>query len=66
MSEWLDPEEVKEIMSRIFGEIALVITKYDGFIEKFYGDEVMALFGIPKSTRTIRSGLLGPPGRYTI
>jgi class 3 adenylate cyclase/tetratricopeptide (TPR) repeat protein len=48
MSERLDPEEVKEIMSRIFGEIALVITKYEGFIEKFYGDEVMALFGIPK------------------
>jgi len=33
--EKIDPEEVKEIMSRIFGEIALVITKYDGFIEKF-------------------------------
>jgi class 3 adenylate cyclase/tetratricopeptide (TPR) repeat protein len=48
ISERLDPEEVKEIMTRIFGEIALVITKYGGFIEKFYGDEVMALFGIPK------------------
>lgn len=48
MSERLDPEEVKEIISRIFGEIALVITKYEGFIEKFYGDEVMALFGVPK------------------
>ena len=49
ISERLDPEEVKEIMTRIFGEIALVITKYEGFIEGFYGDEVMALFGIPKS-----------------
>ncbi len=48
ISERLDPEEVKEIMTRIFGEIALVITKYEGFIEKFYGDEVMALFGVPK------------------
>ena len=46
--EKIDPEEVKEIMSRIFGEIALVITKYEGFIDKFYGDEVMALFGVPK------------------
>ncbi|MBW1996664.1 MAG: AAA family ATPase [Deltaproteobacteria bacterium] len=49
MSEKLDPEEVKEIMSRIFGEIAQVVTKYEGFIEKFVGDAVMALFGIPKS-----------------
>jgi class 3 adenylate cyclase/tetratricopeptide (TPR) repeat protein len=58
--EKIDPEEVKEIMSRIFGEIALVITKYEGFIEKFYGDEVMALFGVPKvheddPVRTIRA-----------
>ena len=32
MTERLDPEEVKEIMSRIFGEIVQVITKYEGFI----------------------------------
>jgi len=49
ISERLDPEEVKEIMSRIFGEIALVVAKYGGFIEKFVGDAVMALFGIPKT-----------------
>ena len=49
MSEKLDPEEVKEIMSRIFGEIAQVVTKYEGFIEKFVGDAVVAFFGIPKA-----------------
>ena len=49
MSEKLDPEEVKEIMSRIFGEIAQVVASYEGFIEKFVGDAVMALFGVPKS-----------------
>ena len=49
MSEKLDPEEVKEIMSRIFGEIAQVVTKYEGFVEKFVGDAVMALFGVPKA-----------------
>ena len=48
MSEMLDPEEVKEIISLIFGEIAQVITKYEGFIEKFVGDAVMAIFGVPK------------------
>ena len=47
MSEKLDPEEVKEIMSRIFGEIAQVVTKYEGFIEKFIGDAVVAFFGVP-------------------
>jgi class 3 adenylate cyclase len=48
MTERLDPEEVKEIMSRIFGEIAQVVTKYEGFIERFIGDAVMAIFGVPK------------------
>ncbi len=47
MTEKLDPEEVKEIMSRIFGEIAQVVTKYEGFIEKFIGDAVVAFFGVP-------------------
>jgi len=49
MSERLDPEELKEVMGRIFGEIAQVIDKYEGFIEKFVGDAVMALFGVPKA-----------------
>ena len=48
MSEKLDPEEVKEITSRIFGEVARVVDRYDGFVEKYIGDAVMALFGVPK------------------
>ena len=49
MSEKLDPEEVKEITSRIFGEISKIVANYDGFIEKFAGDAVMALFGVPRA-----------------
>jgi len=49
MSERLDPEDVKEITSRIFGRISKVIDKYEGFVEKFIGDAVMALFGVPKT-----------------
>jgi len=48
MTEKLDPEEVKEIMDRIFGKISRVVVKYEGFIEKFVGDAVMAIFGVPK------------------
>ena len=49
MSERLDPEEVKGIMNRIFGDIAQVVNRYEGCIDKFIGDAVMALFGAPKS-----------------
>ena len=43
-SERLDPEEVKDLISHIIGEIAQVVIKYEGHIEKFAGDQVMALF----------------------
>ena len=49
MSERLDPEDVKDITTHIFDEISKIVTKYDGFIEKFAGDAVMALFGAKKA-----------------
>jgi adenylate cyclase len=51
MSEKLDPEEVKEIMSRIFGEIAQVVTKYEGFVEKFVGNAVNGSFRCSEGSR---------------
>jgi len=49
MSERLDPEEVKDITSRIFGDISQIVSNYDGFIEKFIGDAVMATFGATRA-----------------
>ena len=49
LTERFDPEEVKGIMSLIFGKITEIIKSYDGFIERFIGDAVMAVFGIPKA-----------------
>jgi class 3 adenylate cyclase len=45
LTQRLDPEEVKEIVVRLFREIAKVVTKYEGCIEKYIGDAVMAVFG---------------------
>ena len=49
MAERLDPEEVKEIMGLVLGNIKEIIENYDGFVEKFIGDAVMAVFGVPKT-----------------
>jgi class 3 adenylate cyclase/tetratricopeptide (TPR) repeat protein len=49
MSERLDPEELKEITSQIFDEISKIVGKFDGFIEKYAGDAVMAIFGVPNA-----------------
>jgi adenylate cyclase len=47
LGERLDPEEVRALQGELFEEMASVIKRYDGFVEKFVGDAVMAVFGAP-------------------
>src|SRR5215467_15497674 len=47
MSERLDPEEVHGIMDRAFEVILAAVVAYEGTINQFLGDGVMALFGAP-------------------
>lgn len=47
MSEKLDPEEVHQLMNRCFEGIGRVIEQEGGYIDKYIGDNVMALFGAP-------------------
>ncbi len=47
MSEKLDPEEVRQIMEGCFQILMDEIHRYEGTIDKFTGDGVMALFGAP-------------------
>jgi len=49
MTEKLDPEEVKNLMGDIFKKAEGVVKKYGGTVERFFGDEVMILFGVPKA-----------------
>jgi class 3 adenylate cyclase/tetratricopeptide (TPR) repeat protein len=47
MSEKLDPEDVHAIMERAFEVILSAVHRYEGTINQFLGDGVMALFGAP-------------------
>lgn len=47
ISEKLSAEEVSMILNEYFTEIEPIITKYNGVINKFIGDAVMAIFGEP-------------------
>lgn len=47
MSETMSAEEVSIILNEYFTEIEPIITKYNGVINKFIGDAVMAIFGEP-------------------
>ena len=47
MSEKMTAEEVSKILNEYFTEIEPIITQYNGVINKFIGDAVMAIFGEP-------------------
>ena len=47
MAEKLDPEQVHQIMDGCFKILMDVIHRYEGTINQFTGDGVMALFGAP-------------------
>ena len=47
MSEQLDPEDVHQIMDGCFSILMDEIHRYEGTINQFTGDGVMALFGAP-------------------
>ena len=47
MGERLDPESLRRVMSRYFAEMRTALERHGGTVEKFIGDAVMAVFGIP-------------------
>src|SRR3954466_14078312 len=47
LGERLDPESLQQLMSRWFGETRRIIKRHDGTVEKYMGDAVMAVFGVP-------------------
>ena len=48
LGERLDPETVRQVMSRWFARMSEVLERHGGTVEKFIGDAVMAVFGIPE------------------
>lgn len=49
LSESLDPEDVEDIINQIFSLFKRIIEDNGGYLDKFIGDAVMAVFGAPKS-----------------
>src|SRR3954454_22244932 len=47
LGESLDPEQLRGLMNRYFAEMRTVIERHGGSVEKYIGDAVMAVFGIP-------------------
>ncbi|GAA4685586.1 ATP-binding protein [Phytohabitans rumicis] len=62
MAESLDPEDLRQLQLDYFSTAREVIRRYGGVVEKYIGDAVMAVFGVPVETehdglRTVLAGL---------
>jgi class 3 adenylate cyclase/tetratricopeptide (TPR) repeat protein len=62
LSEQRDAEDVRELLSRYFATARTIIARYGGTVEKFIGDAVMAVWGVPSvqendAERAVRAGL---------
>ena len=62
LSESKDAEEVRDLLSSYFEQCRVVIGRYGGVVEKFIGDAVMAVWGVPvahedDAERAVRAGL---------
>src|SRR3954454_15853514 len=62
LSESRDQEDVRELLTRYFRECEQVVARYGGVVEKFIGDAVMAVWGVPTAheddaQRSVRAGL---------
>jgi class 3 adenylate cyclase len=62
VAERMDPEAVKSLLDRALTRLGREVERYGGTIDKFIGDNVMALFGAPvahedDAERAVRAGL---------
>lgn len=62
LSERLDPEDVRDIVNKVWDRAGEIVGRYDGRINKLLGDAVMAVFGDPVAheddpARAVRAAL---------
>jgi class 3 adenylate cyclase/tetratricopeptide (TPR) repeat protein len=48
LSQRQDPEQLRQLLSAFFDEMSQQIRSFGGTVEKYAGDAIMAVFGVPK------------------
>src|SRR3989454_5524919 len=62
LGETLDPERLRALLVRYFERMKAIVERHGGSVEKFIGDAVMAVFGVPvlhedDALRAVRSAV---------
>jgi len=70
LGERIDPESLRQVLARYFETAKTILERHGGTVEKFIGDAVMAVFGVPtvheddalralRAAEELRDGLVG-------
>ncbi len=62
LNESADPELVQALVTRAFDRLSTEVARYEGLVEKFAGDAMLAVFGVPAiheddAERAVRAAL---------
>jgi len=62
LGETLDPERLRALLARYFEQMKAIVERHGGSVQKFIGDAVMAVFGVPlvhedDALRAVRASL---------
>src|SRR4029453_4208801 len=49
LGESTDPEALRALLARYFGRMKAILESHGASVEKFIGDAVMAVFGVPQA-----------------
>src|SRR5437764_3852004 len=47
LADRLDPEQLLEVIDPVVSALSSIVGRYEGYVEKFAGDALLALFGAP-------------------
>src|SRR6266705_6792436 len=49
LGERVDPEPLRKLMGSYYDQMRAIVERHGGTVEKFIGDAVMAVFGVPRA-----------------
>ena len=63
LGESTDPEALRALLARYFERMRAIVERHGGTVEKFIGDAVMAVFGVPVVHEDDALRAVGPRSR---
>ena len=60
LGEELDPESLRRLMGRYFAAMQEIVERHEGRVEKFIGDALIAVFGVPRAGKRVVSSQESP------